>query len=142
MCERVCACVCGTPDSVQSTTFNLGRGRIARESMDTRHRRPPLTFPAADHTHHKSRAYPPPKKIFALRTLPSRRSAAWPKPYLILVINRYITLVTKTLTPNTNITPNRNRRHQFNTHECSMNNKMHDKTHEMIQKDIIVTILI
>ena len=27
--------------------------------------------------------------------------------------------------------------HRFNMHECSMNNKIHDKPHKMIQKDII-----
>jgi len=25
--------------------------------------------------------------------------------------------------------------HQFNTHECRMNNKIHDRTHTIIQKD-------
>ena len=32
-----------------------------------------------------------------------------------------------------------NHLHQFNMHECSMNNKIHDKHTRMIQKDIIQT---
>jgi len=30
---------------------------------------------------------------------------------------------------------NNNHHHQFNTHECSMNNKIHDRAHTIIQKD-------
>jgi len=28
-----------------------------------------------------------------------------------------------------------NHHHQFNTHECSMNNKIHEKAHTIIQKE-------
>jgi len=30
---------------------------------------------------------------------------------------------------------NHHHHHQFNMHECSMNNKIHDKAHTIIQKD-------
>ena len=31
---------------------------------------------------------------------------------------------------------NHHHHHQFNTHECSMNNKIHEKAHTIIQKEI------
>ena len=38
------------------------------------------------------------------------------------------------LNQETSRTPNNHHHHQFNTHECSMNNKIHEKAHTIIQK--------